>query len=138
MEHAYLEGKEVIPVDVYTGDRIDREKFAYWGSKFSDSEGRRVAQDVLKIWGTPVHISTVFLGMNHRYGDGAPLWFESMIFGGKFDEEQVRYTTWAEAEAGHKKLVDKVLSYQRAQVVMALLMLFFLAAAIQLIFNSGF
>lgn len=56
-----------------------------------------------------VEISTVWLGLDHNFNDeGPPLIFESMIFGGNYDEEQHRYSTWAEAEEGHKKLVEKV------------------------------
>ena len=45
-------------------------------------------------------VSTVFF---HK-----PLWFETMIFGGKRDGEQYRYETWEEAEANHWKLVKKL------------------------------
>lgn len=55
-----------------------------------------------------VHISTVFLGVNvGRFGD-APLFFETMIFGGEHDEYQERCATWVEAEAQHKKAVELV------------------------------
>ena len=50
-----------------------------------------------------VEVSTVFLGLDHSFGDGAPLLFETMIFGGEHDQYQERYATWEEAEAGHKK-----------------------------------
>lgn len=52
-------------------------------------------------------VSTVFLGLNHQFGEGPPLIFETMVFGGPFDQEQDRYSTWAEAEAGHARMVDK-------------------------------
>ena len=50
-------------------------------------------------------VSTVFLGLDHRRGDGPPILFETMIFGGPEDGFQERYTTWAEAEAGHERAV---------------------------------
>ncbi|KKL80285.1 hypothetical protein LCGC14_2006310 [marine sediment metagenome] len=50
-------------------------------------------------------VSTVFLGLNHQYGDGPPLIFETMIFGGEHDEKQWRYTTEAEALQGHEVAV---------------------------------
>jgi hypothetical protein len=56
----------------------------------------------------PVLISTVFLGLNHRFGEGSPLLFETMVFGGKLDEAQERYSTYEEAEKGHEKMVNKV------------------------------
>ncbi len=55
-----------------------------------------------------VTISTVFLGLNHNYGEGEPILFETMIFGGKHDKEMEQYSTWEQAEEGHKKWVDKL------------------------------
>ncbi len=56
----------------------------------------------------PVCISTVFLGLDHQFGNGSPLLFETMVFGGKHDEEMERYSTWEQAEEGHKRWVDKL------------------------------
>jgi len=53
-------------------------------------------------------ISTVFLGLDLQYGKGKPLIFETMIFGGKLDGEADRYSTWEEAEKGHKKMIEEV------------------------------
>lgn len=53
-----------------------------------------------------LEVSTVFLGTDHRFGgNGPPLLFETMIFGGQHDEFQERYSTWEEAEAGHAMAV---------------------------------
>lgn len=58
-----------------------------------------------------VKVSTVFLGLDHSFGDdGPPILFETMIFGGEHDEYQDRYATWDEAVDGHKKAVDMVSS----------------------------
>ncbi len=55
-----------------------------------------------------VQVSTVFLGLDHRFGaDGPPVVFETMTFGGPFDQEQDRYSTWEEAEAGHAAAVAR-------------------------------
>jgi hypothetical protein len=34
--------------------------------------------------------------------------FETMVFGGKYNDEQIRYSTLDKAEAGHKEMIDKV------------------------------
>lgn len=61
---------------------------------------RRVGDDTVA---GDVRVSTVFLGLDHQFDDdGPPLLFETMIFGGKHDGYQERYSTWEEAEAGHK------------------------------------
>ena len=46
-----------------------------------------------KMW-----VSTVFLGLEMAFRDGPPVLFETMIFGGPFDEQfQWRYHTKKEA-----------------------------------------
>ncbi len=53
--------------------------------------------------------TTVFLSMDHNFGGrGAPLLFETMVFGGPLDEEQERYADWSQAEQGHKRMVKRV------------------------------
>lgn len=54
------------------------------------------------------NVSTVFLGLDHSFGSGPPLLFETMVFDGKLDGEQDRYSTWDEAIAGHKRMVERV------------------------------
>ena len=70
----------------------------------ADPNSRRVA--MTEICGA--QISTVFLGINHNFGDGPPLLFESLIFGSPHDGEQRRYSTWDEAEKGHIEMVEMV------------------------------
>lgn len=55
-----------------------------------------------------VEVSTVFLGIDHSFGSGPPLLFETMVFGGELDQEQERYSTEAEAAAGHRAMVERV------------------------------
>ena len=63
---------------------------------------------------TDVHISTVFLGLNHNFlNEGPPLLFETMVFGGVADEEMQRYETWDEAVAGHAEMIDDVIDAER-------------------------
>jgi len=52
-----------------------------------------------------VKVSTVWLGLNHNWGDGPPLIFETMIFGGPYDQSQWRYPNKVAALAGHDQAV---------------------------------
>lgn len=57
-------------------------------------------------------ISTAFLGIDHSMGK-IPILFETMIFGGKYDDYQDRYSTYEEAIKGHEiacNLVKKSLN----------------------------
>lgn len=53
-------------------------------------------------------LSTVFLGLDHGICPSAPVVFETMIFNGKHDQEQWRYTTYAAAKHGHREAVALV------------------------------
>jgi hypothetical protein len=113
-----LDGHTPVPVTVI----LD------WARWYNDSKNRRVA---LTIVGN-VRVSTMFLAIDMRYGDGPPILFETMCF--KVDEApgaehltgeakraanrdyrdlqsaygQRRYATWDEAVAGHEEMVERV------------------------------
>lgn len=56
-----------------------------------------------------VTVSTVFLGINHSFSDSdRPLLFETMVFGGKLDQEMDRCSTWEAAEKMHELMCEKV------------------------------
>jgi len=54
-----------------------------------------------------VVVSTVFLGLDHAWGD-TPELFETMVFAGDHGGDMERYSTWDEAEAGHARWVATV------------------------------
>lgn len=92
------ENKEPVPADV-----TEAAKWLY-PDKEGKGDNRRVAQTIIG----DVNISTVFLGLDHQFGDGPPLVFETMIFGGEHNEDQWRYSTWGEAMKGHEAAVRLV------------------------------
>jgi len=57
-----------------------------------------------------VYISTIFLGIDHSFGDKVPLLFETMIFGRGFEtnEYQTRCETWEQAIEMHRLAVEVV------------------------------
>lgn len=75
-----------------------------WARWFEDGSNRRVAADDVN----GIHISTVFLGLDHRWDNGPPMLFETMTFGKGFEQEQERYSTWDEAMEGHAKMIERV------------------------------
>lgn len=78
-----------------------------WLSKTRGTDRKRVA---LTNVAPGVKVSTVFLGVDHQWGDGPPLVFESLAFGVLDDEREIidRYSTWDEAVAGHEAMVNRV------------------------------
>lgn len=79
---------------------VDRDTY----SKYMRDTSNRVALDLIG----DIMVSTVFLGLNHQFGAGPPLLFETIIFGGPKNGYQRRYSTWKEAEAGHAEAVGMV------------------------------
>jgi len=94
------------------------KKWAMW----FETADRRVARTML-LDGSVV--STVFLGLDHQFGNGPPLLFETCVFYAEetqpatpspYDrgrpmqasEVQTRHATWAEAEVGHMAIVEEV------------------------------
>ncbi len=84
--------------------KCDIEQFIEWSQDFA-IDRRRI--DYTEVG--DVNISTVFLGLDHRFSSvGDPILFETMIFGGEHDSFQMRYTTKAAAIAGHKEALKMV------------------------------
>lgn len=58
----------------------------------------------------PLHVSTVFLGLDHGFSnhpDAPPILFETMIFGDDGESHHWdRYASWDEAERGHAAAVE--------------------------------
>jgi hypothetical protein len=75
-----------------------------WVAFFAQTERRIVAKTLIG----DVKVSTVFLGMDHSFGDdGPPLLFETMIFSDNtaLDDHQTRCCTWGQAEQMHEEAI---------------------------------
>lgn len=102
-----------------------------WGRWYEDADNRRVAETFTELY----RVSTVFLGIDHRFsGKGPPILFETMVFEkephlreifGDLREvhddigECERYATWDDAEAGHNAMVKRILKREKeaAQII---------------------
>jgi len=109
-----LDGQTQVPADFMT-----------WAKWFAAAGEKRV---VAKTEVGSMCVSTVFLGLDHRLGEGPPLLFETMIFGlpgpassplegGRValytgtEEYQERCSTWEQAEAMHARAVAHARSH---------------------------
>lgn len=86
------DGKPVMEPDIL--------KWAKWLE--SSDEERVLRKDKLD---GDVEVSTVFLGFDRSFGDGPPVLWETNIFGGPHDKFRERYTSEAEAIAGHMRAI---------------------------------
>lgn len=95
------ENKNPVPCD-------DLIKWATWmeGPLNNLSVGHTVFRDF--------YVSTVFLGLDHTFGQRPePTLFETMIFyNDGTPTVKRRYSTWAEAEAGHKETCETMFERQ--------------------------
>lgn len=82
---------------------VKTDNLQEWAEKF-DRENRIVKQETIDRGHglEPVKVSTVFLGLDHSFGSGPPILFETMVFGGHLDERQWRCSTWEQAEIQHQ------------------------------------
>lgn len=89
----------------------DLLKWAMWYEYSHQSKGKdnRILQQD-HIGG--IFISTIFLGLDHSFGVGPPILWETMIFRGKDVQWMRRYRTRAQAVRGHKKAVKMVVKSQ--------------------------
>jgi len=88
-----LDGHTPVPVDLMT--------WALW----FQNENRIVAKTEVR---PGIVVSTVFIGIDHSFGHGKPLLFETMVFSDYGGDDEVRYSTWDEAVAGHVATVAKL------------------------------
>jgi len=72
-----------------------------WAEMFNHPEKRIIARTEMPFIHPDVRVSTVFLGLDHAYGGGEPLLFETMIFGGEHDQYQDRCSTFTQALEMH-------------------------------------
>lgn len=94
-----------------------------WSEAIGDKAIQRVAETKLgRFW-----VSTVWLGLDHRFGNGDPLIFETMAFPCDADGmvtswgdvESDRYSTEDEARAGHEVIVAKLKALEENTAVNA-------------------
>jgi hypothetical protein len=107
------------------GQPLTIEQWATILETDTDFTYRRVAYETI---GDGIEVSTVWLGIDHQWGAGPPLFFETMVFVG-LDEpidvfgqevhhegtETYRWSSEAQALAGHDQLVSEL----RAQFAVA-------------------
>ena len=76
-----------------------------WARRY-EAMDRRVAHTVLF---DMCRVSTVFLGLDHSFGLGPPVLFETMAFWRSgHGEEQMRCCTWLEAQQQHAQMCAEV------------------------------
>jgi hypothetical protein len=80
--------------------------------EWSDLLARRAEDMSLDSWwrrhtdiSDEVRVSTVWLGLNHQWGAGPPLYWETMILGGEHDEQLWCYSSRPQALDDHERIV---------------------------------
>ena len=84
------------------GNIVPEPDIMKWGLWMHNAD-RHVAKDTVG----DVKVSTVFIGMDHSFGHGLKILYETMILGGPHDCYQERYTSHEAAQAGHERAVAR-------------------------------
>ena len=99
---------------ILVNGKIKKVSLMEWALWFEDFETRKI--DYTDISDESLYpegdmISTVFLGLDHGFGEtDKPILFETMVFGGKYDNRGWRYASYGEAKQGHWHIVDCIRS----------------------------
>ena len=83
------------------GEPVIERDFGAWTRWFEGAD-RRLARTVISM---DVTVLTTFTGVDQSPGDSLRL-FETRVFGGILDGEEVRYATKTEALEGHAELAE--------------------------------
>lgn len=93
----YVLDEQQNPVPVH-----DLIEWANW-MEYADRHNLRQVADT-RIESTGDRVSTVFLGLDHSTFSRVPLLYETMVFGGRFNETQRRWHNRQEALQGHEAM----------------------------------
>lgn len=94
-------------VDYYDRDGKPMSDTLAWARLSENRDYKVVKQTTIG----RLFVSTVWLGLDHSFGSGPPLIFETMVFDQGQDGTDVdcrRYSTEAEALAGHEEVLAEI------------------------------
>ena len=87
------------------GNAVRELDLMRWGKWFANEMNRTVQINILG----DVRVSTMFLGIDHKFGlHGKPVLWETMVFGGEHEGKQERYTSLKDAKLGHQVMLSIV------------------------------
>jgi hypothetical protein len=97
----YILDKDNKPVESNTNEYVK------WSSR--NPKKRIVKQETIG----NTYISTVFLGLDHSFRGKIPVLWETMMFGGQYDQNyQERYSSYEDAVKGHQKAINFIKKYE--------------------------
>jgi hypothetical protein len=92
-EHMYILDAE--------GNPVPEPDLMKWGEWNHEWKNRVVRQDYFGLPQEEIMVSTVFMGLDHNFSrEGPPVLWETMVFGGPYNDYTERYTSKAEGPEG--------------------------------------
>lgn len=108
-----LEDGTTDPCDNYPGSKNIKKTKLYYEPTTDEEVMFAIAERAE--W---VEVSTVFLAIDHSFGCSPPVLYETMVFAmPEFEELEgtARYSTRAEAEAGHEETVRRTRAWMNSK-----------------------
>ncbi len=101
-----LQGEEIVPCTMLENIEDHRQRTKVIQQHGPNADPWRVRHSGFG----DISVSTVFLGLAHGYvpSTGAPIVFETHVFGGPLDDEQQRYSSWRAAVNGHYRMIERI------------------------------
>jgi len=97
MHYTWKAGEQ--PVQTHTDTA---EGLLEWAHENSRSD-RHIGDETIG----DLRVSTVFLGMDHNWGEGEPILFETIIFKNEVSLFEERYCTETQARQGHQEAIER-------------------------------
>ena len=88
--------------------------YEQWFLKHGTSVAQTKFKDTKNI---SIYVSTVFLGLDHSHNSTVPILWETMVFGGPFDQQSVQYSSFKDALKGHNIVVDGIMDNTITNIV---------------------
>lgn len=90
----------------------DVETYFKWHDSLPSENKTGLGYTVARDHVGEAYVSTVFLGVDHRFAEDKPVLWETMVFEAGEDDQCERYTSELDAIAGHHRIVEQVKARQ--------------------------
>lgn len=125
LEHQSEKRKMGFEYSILVNGKIRLVSMMEWFNWFANIKNRRIDYTDIsncKNYPNGEFVSTIFLGCDFKFKDAdefienKPMLFETMVFGGKYNQRGWQYSTFGEAKRGHYTIVKCIENNEKPYV----------------------